>query len=214
MGEHGPALLDGRQPQRVGVQVVGVSGQLPGDVAEQDADLAEPGGERGQLRVVGADGVQRALRPGDQGARVHALGVLGVARRARRARGSRRTPAPRRGPSRSASAASSASSPAQRLGGGDLLEAEPQQVGLLGALARPGGQLVQLGRDLAQPPVGGPVLGQRYGDGVARVPVERLALPGRAQQSLLVGLAVHRDEVVGEFGEQPHRHGTAADVRA
>ena len=32
----------------------------------------------------------------------------------------------------------------QRLDGGDLVEAEPQQIGLLGALARPGGQLLQL----------------------------------------------------------------------
>lgn len=53
----------------------------------------------------------------------------------------------------------------------------------------------------------------RHGDAVARVSVEGLSLPGGFEQPLLVGLAVHGDEFVGEFGEHPDRHGPAAEMR-
>ena len=64
------------------------------------------------------------------------------------------------------------------------------------------------------PVEGPPVLGQHGGQLVAGVPVQRGALPGRLEQLLLVGLAVHRDELVGEVGEQRHRYRAAARVRA
>ncbi len=57
------------------------------------------------------------------------------------------------------------------------------------------------------------VAGQRPGDGLARVAVQRAALAGRPQQPLLVGLPVHGDQVLAEFGEQPDGHRPAADVR-
>ena len=41
--------------------------------------------------------------------------------------------------------------PGLRFDGGDLLQAEAQQVGLLGAFAGAGGELVQFGGDGAQP---------------------------------------------------------------
>lgn len=46
----------------------------------------------------------------------------------------------------------------------------------------------------------------------AGVPVQRLPLPRGLEQALLVGLAVHRDEFVGEFGEDPDGHGSAPEV--
>ncbi len=101
-----------------------------------------------------------------------------------------------------------------RLGGGDLVQPEAEQVRLLGALAGPGGQLLQRRGDLPQRAVDPPVAGQRPGDGLARVAVQRAALAGGAQQALLVGLAVHGDQLLAEFGEQPDRHGPAADVGA
>ena len=116
-------------------------------------------------------------------------------------------------PSRSASAASSASSPGSGSTAAISLEPEAQQIGLLGPLARPCGQLLQLHGDSPQPPVGTGVLGQRARHRLTRVPVERLALPGRTQQALLVGLTVHRDEFVGELGEHPDRHRPPAEVR-
>lgn len=75
----GPALLNCGQPQRIGVQVVGVARQLPCHIAQKDADLTDPVGERGQFGVVRAYGLQGPLRTRDEGCRVDALGVLGVA---------------------------------------------------------------------------------------------------------------------------------------
>lgn len=95
---------------------------------------------------------------------------------------------------------------------GDLVQAEAQQVRLLGAFPGPGGDLLQLDGDRAEPAVGRAVLLQRDGDRVPGVPVEGLPLPGGPQQPLLVGLAVHGDQVVRELAEQPHGHGAAAHV--
>lgn len=53
-----------------------------------------------------------------------------------------------------------------------------------------------------------------HGDGVSRVPVEGLPLPRGPQQSLLVGLAVHGDQIVRQLGQYAHRHRTPADMGA
>ena len=45
----------------------------------------------------------------------------------------------------------------------------------------------------------------------AREAVERLALGGRGPQPLLVGLAVHDDELAAELGEHADRRTAAAD---
>ncbi len=101
-----------------------------------------------------------------------------------------------------------------RFHGRDLFQPEAQQVRLLGPLPGPGGDLLQLDGDRAEPTVGRAVLLQGDGDGVPGVPVEGLPLPGRAQQSLLVGLPVYGDQVVRELAEQADGHGAAADVGA
>ena len=43
--------------------------------------------------------------------------------------------------------------------------------------------------------------------------IERLPLPAGSQQLLLVGLAMHRHQVIGEVREQRHRHRTATRGR-
>lgn len=210
-GERGPPLLDRGEPQRIGVQLVRVPGQFARDVGEQDGDLTDPVGERGERRVVGAYPVQGLPGGRDDGGRVDGLLVLGVARQ----RGVRE---------RGGGGERVGMSEALRLGGelgvlagqrfdrGDLVQPEAQQIGFLGPLTGARGQLVELTRDLAQPPVGRRVLGVGHGDAVARVPVQGLPLPGRLEQPLLVGLAVHGDEFVGEFGQHSDRHGSAAEM--
>ncbi len=211
-GQRGPPFLHRGQPQRVGVEVVGVPGELPRHVAEQDAELPDPVGERGQRRVVGPHGVQRPLRARDERGGVDALGILrvagdgGVSGRGCGRQGLR-VPEPLR-LLRQLDVLTGA-----RLDAGDLVEAVTQHVGLLGPLTRTRGDLVELDADGPQPPVGLGVLGRRHGDRVARVPVERLPLPGQLQQPLLVGLPVYGHEVVGQLGEQPHGHAPPAQVR-
>ena len=88
------------------------------------------------------------------------------------------------------------------LGPLDLGQAAPQILGLGRPLTGRPGQLVEVGPDLAVPLVGPLVVGE---DGVQLrpgEPVERLALPARPQQLLLVGLPVHGHQVVGQVGEQ------------
>ncbi|EPJ36737.1 putative DNA repair protein RecN [Streptomyces afghaniensis 772] len=99
------------------------------------------------------------------------------------------------------------------LDGRDLVEPVAEHVGLLGPLTRPRGDLVELGGDGPQPLVGLAVLGQRHGDRVTGVPVERLPLPGQLEQPLLVRLPVHGHQLVGELGEHPHGHTAPAQVR-
>ena len=104
-----------------------------------------------------------------------------------------------------------------RLGGDrlDLAEPEAQQVGLLGPLP---GVWRRPPRARARRRRGG---GSRSayvvssaGDLLAAEPVERLALRPGLQQPVLVGLAVHGDERLGDLGERRDRHRGAADERA
>ncbi|CAM5711429.1 hypothetical protein SHIRM173S_12967 [Streptomyces hirsutus] len=73
----------------------------------------------------------------------------------------------------------------------------------------PGGQLVEVGGDSAQQAVGRRVLRVRDLHAVPGVPVQRLPLPRGLEQALLVGLPVYGDQLVREFGEDPHRHDAA-----
>ncbi|MET3987810.1 hypothetical protein ABIC27_005712 [Streptomyces sp. PvR034] len=100
----------------------------------------------------------------------------------------------------------------QRLHGRDLLQAEAQQVRLLGPLPGPGGDRVQFAGHRPQPPVGGRVLLQRDRHRVTGVPVEGLALARGAHQALLVGLPVDGDQVVRQLAEQADGHRAAAHV--
>ncbi len=92
----------------------------------------------------------------------------------------------------------------------DLAEPEPEQVGLAGPL--PGGST-----DLGELVLGGAQLGVSLGEAVpqsqrpvAGEAVQGLALGRRLQQPVLVGLAVHGHQGVGERGEGGDRHGGAA----
>ncbi len=92
--------------------------------------------------------------------------------------------------------------PRERLQPFDLGQPAAQVLALLGPLARQPGQFLQLAADVAVPLVGPVVVGGDRGQRRPGEAVQRLTLPGRAQQLLLVGLPVHRDQVIGEVGEQ------------
>lgn len=100
----------------------------------------------------------------------------------------------------------------------DLTEPEPELVGLLDALPGPGGQLGQLFRDLPVPFVRLLVGAQRLDQLLARVTVEGGTLAAGLQQPLLVHLAVHGHQVLGQIGERadgdgaPAQPGTAASL--
>ena len=94
----------------------------------------------------------------------------------------------------------------------DLGHAAPQVFRFLSALPGQPGQLRQLTADLAMPLVGPLVVAEHGGQFRAGEPVQRLALPGRPEQLLLVRLPVHGDQVVGHVSEERHRHGAAARV--
>ena len=147
-GERGPPLLDRGQPQRVGVQIVGVPGQLARHVAEQDGDLADPVGER---RRAPGRGSVRPPAPGAAPATSVVAstpsGSSGLPASARVREWSRRTRAPRRGPAVRPRRRVRRPRPACGSAAAISLEAEAQHVGLLRALAGAGGQLVQFGGD-------------------------------------------------------------------
>ncbi len=213
VGQRGAALLDGGEAAGVGVQVGGVAGELARDVRQEDVDLADALGEGREGRVVGAHGLQGPVGARDERGGVDALGVLGVA--GERGAGGGGRGGEGLGVAEPAGLGGELDVlPGDGLDGGDLVEAEAQQVRLLGALAGARRQLGELGGHGAQAAVGVGVLGEGHGDGVARVPVERLPLPGGAQQPLLVGLAVHGDEVVRQLAQEPHGHAATAHVGA
>ncbi len=99
-----------------------------------------------------------------------------------------------------------------RLSPFDLLQRPLQVLGLLRPLPRPGGQLVQFGEHLPVAGVGALVVGQGGRERRAGELVKRLPLPGGPQQLLLVRLAVHGHQVIGQVGKQRHRDGPAAGV--
>ena len=92
----------------------------------------------------------------------------------------------------------------------DLLEAEPQQVGLAGAVTGVGRDVVELALGGAQLVVEGAVAGEQVADGGAGEPVERGELGRRTEQPVLVGLAVHRHQRLGEVGQPADRQRGAA----
>ncbi len=102
----------------------------------------------------------------------------------------------------------------------DLGQPEAQLGGLAVELGAAAAQVGEQGLDLAQPGVGDAVLRQRRADRRARVAVQGGPLASRLEQPLLVGLAVHRDELGGEFAEHgegrlpPAEVGARAAIRA
>ncbi len=95
----------------------------------------------------------------------------------------------------------------------DLVQRAPQVFRLGRPFPRPRGQLGQLGLHLPVPGVGALVVGHDGGQGRAGELVQRLPLLGGAQQLLLVGLAVHGHQVIGQADQQRHGHRAAAGVR-
>ena len=96
----------------------------------------------------------------------------------------------------------------------DLRQAEPQQVGLLGSFSGPRRDLGELCLDRSQRRITVDIAGQRLGDSRSRVPVQCLALPRWTQHPLLVALAVHADQLVGQLGQHADRNRSPADVGA
>jgi hypothetical protein len=89
---------------------------------------------------------------------------------------------------------------------GDFRETQPEQIRLLRAFSRPGGYLRELGVDRNQRGIELRVRRERFGHRPAGIPIQRLALPGRSKKPPLVALAVDGNQIVGKFGQYPHRH--------
>ena len=88
----------------------------------------------------------------------------------------------------------------------DLAEAEPQLVGLTGALTGRTDHLGQVALGLDQlGPQARVVLG-RLGDVRTGEPVEGRALCSGLQEPVLVGLTVHGDQRLGDLGQYGHGH--------
>ena len=212
--QRGPALLEGGEPGRVGVQGLHVGRELGGHLREQVRRLGEPLGDAVDLGVVAADRVQRPPGLGEQGHRVGAFAGRGRVAEQRLVGGG--------------------GGGVQLVGVGQPLLLGAQGRGLardrvelldlgqagpeLGRLGDPGaglgGDLGQLGVRLAVAVVRALVVGQHLGQHRARELVERFALASGLEQLLLVGLAVHRHQVVGQVGEQRDRDRAAARERA
>ena len=94
----------------------------------------------------------------------------------------------------------------------DLGQPAAQVLGLGDPLPGLAGQLGQLGLHLPVPLVGPLVVGGHGGQARSGETVQRLPLAARPEQLLLVGLAVHGDQVIGQVGEQRDRHRVAARV--
>ena len=116
--------------------------------------------------------------------------------------------------SRCASSRSSVVLARLRVDAGDLVEAEPQQVGLLAALAARCARRSARSSSTARQRVNSSrKVGQQLLVLGSGEPVERAALLGRAQQAQLVGLAVHGEHLLADLGQHRHRHRPPADVR-
>jgi hypothetical protein len=100
------------------------------------------------------------------------------------------------------------------LGGADLVELVAQQVGLAGALAGPGGQLVQLAGDLPQAAPAGGELGPRAEHRRPGEAVQQVALDAGAEQALELVLAVHLDQRPDDVGDGGHGGHAPLQLRA
>ena len=212
-GQHGAALLDGGEPDRVGLDAVGVGGAFGGDVGDQVPDLAEALAERGERRVVTGDLVERPAGSADERGDVRRAAVVRVAGQSQV--GLLGGEAQLLGVAESLRlGAQSDVLPRLRLDALDLRQPDPEKLRLLGALPGARHDLLEPALDVPQSLPRGPVAGEDIGHGAAGEPVERLALPGRRSQPQLVGLAVHGDEPLGELGEQSGGDRPAADEAA
>ena len=144
-GQHRPAGLDLLQPLRVGVERVGVGAEVGAQIGGEDAEFAEPGGQRVEVGVGAALLAGRPRGRGDERAARPRRTRSGRRRRrpARRARPGRRPSARRRAPSREASAGQLVVLARLRRGGLDLGDAAGQHGRLapqFGGAAEPVGE--------------------------------------------------------------------------
>ncbi len=95
----------------------------------------------------------------------------------------------------------------------DLTEPEPQRIGLHGALTRLRRDLLELTVHLMVQAVGALIFGEHHDKLGTRVTVQRLTLPARLEQLLLVGLAVHGNQIIGEVGKQADGNRAAPSER-
>ena len=209
-GERRAALGDHGEPLRVGVDAAGVGRDVGGEVGEQVGELGQPVAQLAGLGVVLPDAVEEPAGRGDRSqgvggallAREGLAGLLGGGAQGvgvaepRLLRGQLDVLA--------------------GLGGDvlDLAEAEAEQVGLAGPLAGVPDHLGELALDVDELPVEVGVGGEQRGDGRPREPVECVALGARPQQPVLVGLAVHGDQRLGDLREPRDGHRRAADEGA
>ena len=187
----------------------GVRRHVGRDVGEQVADLGHPVGELPPPR-----GRARARSPG-----------RAARRPPRRARPGRRVVGGQRLAGGLGGGAQRVGEPEPGLLGGervvlarpgcdrlDLLEPEPEQVGLAGPLARGAEHLAQLGLDGAQPREALAVALERRRRAGPGEGVQRVALRLGSQQPVLVGLTVHGDQRRRRRG-RARRPGTEAPPR-
>ena len=198
-GQRRPALGDRRQPGRVGVDPGGVRRDVGGQVGEQVGDLGQPVGQLPGLGVVLAHAVEQACgpprwSPARPGRPARWRAPRGPARR--RCAGCRRSPAatPRRRARRPPPA------PAR----------PPRSRRARSAAGRPPGparaRWPRPRRARARWPRGGggrsAYVASSAGQLRTAEPVQRLALRPRLEQPVLVGLAVHRHQRLGDLGQR------------
>jgi hypothetical protein len=99
-----------------------------------------------------------------------------------------------------------------RVGGFDLGETEAQDVGFPTAILGLRSQRRHRGDDVDPATVARAVVGEQPSDRLAAVTVDRIPLRCRRPKPQLVGLPVHRDEIVGEFTEDTDGHRPAAHL--
>ncbi len=208
------AGLHGGKAARIGLDAGRVGGEVRGDVGEQHPDFVQAVSQIGKILVEGRLRGDQPMSGAQQvdGARRIVTTDRGVAHQHRvRAAGGLHQ---RLG----------VFQPAQlgvhrrvlagiRVDSFDLREAAAQDLRLGRPLPGPFGDLGEQAGDPAQSRVDGGVSHQRPLHRGTREPVEGTALLTSAQQPLLVGLAVHRDQPVGDLGEETGRDGPTADVR-
>ena len=209
-GERGDPVLHRRQPGWIKVDGRSVRAEIGGDLVEEDADLAQPGCELVELGVVPGRVVEPRDRAGHLGS--CGSGVVDVA-------GDCLVRAQRGGDQGLGVSQSTLLDlelvvlGRMRLHLGDLVEPVLQQVELAGPLLGVRAQLVESRLDGPQTPERRAVLPHHLAERCAGERVERLSLRRGPEQPVLVGLAVDRDQLVGDLGQQRGRNGGSAGER-
>jgi hypothetical protein len=96
----------------------------------------------------------------------------------------------------------------------DLVEAELEDLDLAGPVARLGAQVLQLAAQLDEGVEELLVVRERRGERRSAELVEQCAVLVCLAEPPLVGLPMHRDEVLPDLAQHPHGGRPAADVRA